>query len=158
MQIAQMTDAPKIQLIDHIGVDLWAAADAWKACYTQHMTGDGYGYFGGAGFAILQFVGPNGARPAEIARRLGISRQAVQQLIDSLEVDGVVTRHPDPEDGRAKIVRLTDKGAKAHWSGNIVKAEIEQRVLAELGAQRLDTLKAELSRVTEILSRHPSAD
>lgn len=147
-----MTDKPTVKLIDHIGVDLWTAAEAWKAAYTEAMVRTGHGFFEGAGYAVLQFVGPKGARPAEIARRLGVSRQAVQQLIDALEQDGIVTRDPDPEDRRAKIVRLTDVGAKAHWSGNIVKGEIEAKLIEALGGDRVDRLKADLTEVGKVLS------
>lgn len=150
-------DAP-IRLIDHIGVDLWSAADAWKAAYTDAMVDDGFGYFAGAGSAILQFLGPQGARPAKVAQRLGITRQAVQQLIDTLEADGIVERTPDPNDGRAKIVRLTAKGAEAHWRGNIAKAALEARVKKALGAEGLARLKSDLARVTQTLNeRHTSS-
>ena len=148
-----MTGKADIELIDHIGVDLWAAADAWKAAYTAAMVNAGHTAFGGAGFAILQFVGPHGARPAEIARKLGVSRQAVQQLIDTLEHDGIVTRVPDPEDGRAKIVRLTASGAEAHQLGNRVKARIEAALTEELGADTMVALKRDLARVTARLSQ-----
>ncbi len=153
-----MSDSNTIKLIDHIGVDLWAAADAWKAAYTKKMVNAGHSHFGGAGAAILPYIGPKGARPSSIAKRLGVTRQAVQQLIDALERDGVVTRDTDPEDGRAKIVRLTDLGARAHWSGNIVKAEIESGLVAELGAERIETLKAELSAVTALLKGKTEPD
>ena len=146
-----MTKRSNIKLIDHIGVDLWAAADAWKAAYTGAMVRAGYSHFAGSGAAILQFIGPSGARPADIARRLGVSRQAVQQMIDALEADGVVLRSPDPDDGRGKIVRLTDKGAEAHWRGNIEKAEIEGKLVNALGTARVQQLKADLARITDLL-------
>ncbi|MEL7459488.1 MAG: MarR family transcriptional regulator [Pseudomonadota bacterium] len=147
-----MTDRSDIKLIDHIGVDLWAAADAWKAHYTSAMVRAGYAHFATSGAAILQFIGPRGARPADLARQLGISRQAVQQLIDTLEIDGVVTRAPDPADGRGKIIRLTDKGTKAHWRGNIVKAKIESELTEAIGPEGLQRLKDDLARITAILA------
>lgn len=146
-----MTKRSDLKLIDHIGVDLWAAAGAWKAAYTSAMVLAGYPHFAGSGAAIVQFIGPRGARPADIARRLGVSRQAVQQMIDALEAGGVVVRAPDPDDGRGKILRLTDKGAEAHWRGNIEKAEIEAKLARALGAARLQQLKTDLARIADLL-------
>ncbi|MEL7025730.1 MAG: MarR family transcriptional regulator [Pseudomonadota bacterium] len=151
-----MTDTTDIELIDHIGVDLWAAAEAWKTLYTDVMVEQGYGFFGGAGFAILQFIGPSGARPADVARRMGISRQAVQQLVDALEYDGVVERVPDPEDRRGKRIKLTKIGADAHRAGNAVKRQIEDQLRDALGPGGLTALKAGLRQSCAELRGEPS--
>lgn len=146
-----MDEPSDITLIDHIGVDLWAAAEAWKACYARAMVARGYGFFGEAGFAVLQHVGPRGARPAAIARRLGVSRQAVHQLVETLEKEGVVTRLPDPDDRRARIVRLTALGARAHAEGNHVKRQIDLAVAEALGADGHARLAEALGAVAALL-------
>src|SRR6476620_2968160 len=47
-------------------------------------------------------------RPTEIAEQLQISKQSVHELLTHLEGQGYLTREPDPTDGRARIVRLTN--------------------------------------------------
>ncbi|WEK44060.1 MAG: MarR family transcriptional regulator [Candidatus Sphingomonas colombiensis] len=58
---------------------------------------------------ILHVLGGE-TRPADIARALRLSRQAVHSTIASLVEAGFFALAPDPADGRVKIVVLTDKG------------------------------------------------
>jgi DNA-binding MarR family transcriptional regulator len=47
---------------------------------------------------------------AQIARAMGLTRQAVQRLVDELEAHGVVRRLDHPESRRARPVQLTARG------------------------------------------------
>src|SRR6476646_93554 len=55
--------------------------------------------------AVLQFPGPDGVRPSVLADRAGISKQAMNQLLRSLEDCGYVERSDAPEDRRSRAVR-----------------------------------------------------
>src|SRR3954464_9088334 len=63
--------------------------------------------------AVLQYPGPDGCRPIELAERAGMSKQAMNQLLQSLERMGYVSRGPAEGRGRATIVHLTERGAAA---------------------------------------------
>src|SRR5947209_503496 len=63
--------------------------------------------------AVLQYPGPDGVRPSVLAERAGMSKQAMNQLLQSLERLGYVTREGAPEGGRARVVRLTQRGHTA---------------------------------------------
>src|SRR5581483_2703894 len=52
--------------------------------------------------AVLQFPGPDGCRPRELAERAGMSKQAMNQLLESMERLGYIPRSASPEDGRAR--------------------------------------------------------
>ncbi|WP_369264759.1 MarR family winged helix-turn-helix transcriptional regulator [Streptomyces sp. R35] len=51
-----------------------------------------------------------------------ITQPAITQLVSRLEREGLVERQPDPEDGRAVLVRVTPAGAQ------IVRTRYEDRV------------------------------
>src|SRR5690606_99105 len=51
-------------------------------------------------------------RAAELARVLGVSRQAIQQQINELERDQLVTQIPDPEDRRANRIVFSERGSE----------------------------------------------
>jgi hypothetical protein len=53
---------------------------------------------------LIPYIGPDGTRLSDLAQRVGISKQAVGQLVDELEALGVVARVADPADGRARLV------------------------------------------------------
>jgi len=62
--------------------------------------------------AVLQHIGPDGARIHEIARIHGVSRQATHATARELEQLGYVRRRPDPRDRRGGALALTERGAK----------------------------------------------
>ncbi len=131
-------------LPDHVGVDLWRAAIAWRDRFHSEMVARGHAWFGDARAAIAQHLDPRGMSQAALVERVGSTKQAVQQLLDALEADGIVRREPDPEDGRAKRVVYTDEGLAALKDGVAVKRAIEADYRAKLGAKRYDALVAAL--------------
>ena len=60
-------------------------------------------------FAIL---GDEGDRAADLAVRAGITRQSMGEVIRDLVDIGILEMVPDPNDGRAKIVRYTPEGKR----------------------------------------------
>jgi DNA-binding MarR family transcriptional regulator len=66
-----------------------------------------------AKMALFRYGGPDGRRPSDIAQTNGISKQTVNDLLGQLEGFGYLVREPDPEDGRGRIVRLTERGQAA---------------------------------------------
>src|SRR5450756_2546785 len=56
--------------------------------------------------AALQFPGPDGVRPGTLAERAGMSKQAMNQLLRSLEDLGYIIRSDAPDEGRARIIRF----------------------------------------------------
>ncbi|QLD10634.1 MarR family winged helix-turn-helix transcriptional regulator [Microbacterium oleivorans] len=53
---------------------------------------------------------PHELAPADLAADAMISSSAVAQRLNRLESLGLITRHPDPRDGRGKLVRLSAAG------------------------------------------------
>lgn len=59
---------------------------------------------------VLRFVGERESRATHLAARLGVSAPVLSRHIAELEDLGLVHRRPDPEDGRAQLVALTEAG------------------------------------------------
>ena len=91
--------------------------------------------------ALLPHLDLEGTRLVDLAARMGISKQAVGQLVDDLESMGVVERIPDPEDGRARRVRFTRRGFHALLQGLGVLEQLEQELAGVIGRQRVDRLR-----------------
>lgn len=51
---------------------------------------------------------------AQIARNMGLTRQAVQRVANEIEAEGFVRFAPNPDHQRAKLVLLTTKGQAAY--------------------------------------------
>ena len=99
--------------------------------------------------AVLQFPGPDGVRPGTLADRAGMSKQAMNQLLRSLEASGYVVRSDSKHDGRSSVVRFTKRGRAAYARIADILEEIEREWIAELGPRRFADLKAILTRVWE---------
>jgi DNA-binding MarR family transcriptional regulator len=99
--------------------------------------------------AVLQFPGPDGGRPGLLAERAGMSKQAMNQLLRSLEGIGYLARSDAPDEGRARIVRLTKRGHAAYAKIHEILQDIEREWSAELGPKQFRELKALLLRVWE---------
>lgn len=99
--------------------------------------------------AVLQYPGPDGVRPGVLAERAGTSKQAMNQLLKSLEGLGYLVRSDAPDEGRARVVHFTKRGRDAYARIHAVLREVEREWSAELGARRFAQLKELLLRVWE---------
>jgi DNA-binding MarR family transcriptional regulator len=99
--------------------------------------------------AVLQFPGPDGVRPTTLAERAGMSKQAINQLLRSLEGLGYIARSDAPGEGRARIIRFTKRGRAAYAKIHDLLRDIEREWTDELGPKDFAQLKALLFRVWE---------
>jgi len=99
--------------------------------------------------AVLQFPGPDGVRPGTLAERAGMSKQAMNRLLGSLEALGYVVRSDAPDEGRARVIRFTKRGRAAYSKIHDILRDIEREWSAELGPKDFAQLKELLSRVWE---------
>lgn len=106
------------------------------------------GKLGLAQARVMAELGP-GARPSEIARRQGVTKAAVGQLLAPLEKQGLVTRAADPSDRRAVIVRPTSRAERLYVVARRELNAIEAEWRKLLGARRFD----ELEKSLEMLDR-----
>ena len=97
--------------------------------------------------AVLQFPGPDGERPSVLAERAGMSKQAMNQLLGSLEELGYLNRANASEEQRSRIVKLTKRGRAAFSRIYRILAELENEWSAELGSAQFAQLKQILERV-----------
>ena len=96
-----------------------------------------------------------GIRLTALAERSGLTKQAVGEAVADLERLGYVERVPDPSDGRAKIIRLTERGGQVAAAAEEIFADIERRFAAEVGDERLVEFRDTLRRIF-LLTRAPA--
>jgi DNA-binding MarR family transcriptional regulator len=93
------------------------------------------------------------ARATEIAEAIGLTKQATGQIIDRMDELGYVQRVPDPSDGRAKVLQLTDRGQRAAQTLRSIADENEKKMLAALGQTRYRQLRAALGSLITATQR-----
>lgn len=90
---------------------------------------------------ILTNIADGVTRPAELARRLDISRQAVQQLLAGMQERGVIDLVPDPADARAKVIRYSPHGREIGKITMQALERIDEQIEARLGRKALNDLR-----------------
>lgn len=94
--------------------------------------------------AVIVHLGIHGSRPSELAARAGMSKQAMGKLVDELEQIGYVAKMPDPVDGRARLIRFTDRGLALLADSAAIVDGIWRDYAALIGTRRLKALRDEL--------------
>ena len=140
----------KISSEPRIGTLLRYPWQAVRLRIHQALVAAGFDDIQAAHLAVLQTPGPDGRRPTELAHAALTSKQAMNRLIQSLERLGYLERTAAHHDGRARIVRLTERGRQATAVIHKTAAKIERELAAELGPGRLDALKRELAELAEL--------
>jgi DNA-binding MarR family transcriptional regulator len=87
----------------------------------------------------------------DLARVLGVTQQAASKQVADLERRGLVRRRDDPEDGRARLVELSDAGRLAVEAASGSRRATADEVAAALGQERAAELLAGLAELSELL-------
>src|ERR1700755_781105 len=109
---------------------------------------------------VLQYPGPDGQRPSELADRVRISKQALNYLLGQMQDLGYLTREADSEDQRSKRVKLTARGRAVIQGIREIVAEVETEWETQLGAgsfAQLRDLLTQLRAITSTPPRRPAA-
>ncbi len=111
----------------------------------------GYDDLSPSHFVVFQHMRSDGIRSTELAEKAQMSKQAMGYLIAYLEEHNYVERIPDPTDGRARLVRLTESGwAVANVAYGVVE-EIEAEWEEYLGTERMQQLRSILRELIALL-------
>jgi DNA-binding MarR family transcriptional regulator len=89
----------------------------------------------------------DGLRSSELAHHLRIAPRSATEVIDALEVKGLVTRSPDPGDRRATRVSLTSRGAELSQEVRRARGVESERLFERLSATDRDHLARILRRL-----------
>ncbi|KQQ65214.1 MarR family winged helix-turn-helix transcriptional regulator [Microbacterium sp. Leaf320] len=81
------------------------------------------------------------ARLRDVTANMLISQPSVSRLIDRMVSRDLVSKCPDPEDGRGALIRVTDAGAKAFRSIATVHGRSIAERMSRLDDAELKTLR-----------------
>jgi DNA-binding MarR family transcriptional regulator len=127
---------------------LYAAADGFVSDLTARMEEAGYGDVRGAHGCVFGNIETAGMRLTELAERAGMTKQAVGEAVSDLERLGYAERVADPRDGRAKIIRLTERGSAAQRAGFAIIAQLEAEWAERFGVERVEQMRSLLIDLT----------
>ena len=106
---------PQDQLLFQVTNSLTQVARAYNAAADKLAAQFGLSQATAWPAVVIGRYGDTGIRPGALAETLGLDASSVVRVIDHLIEKGLVERHEDPNDRRAKILHLT-KGGKQRVS------------------------------------------
>ena len=134
-----------------IGALLRVPLEAVQRHMLERLHERGFTDFDTAYLNVFQYPGPQGARPGELAARLGISKQALNYLLGELERLGYLQRRPDPDDQRSKRIALTPRGVSAIGVIREAVGDVEAAWTQLLGRTRFAQLRELLVELNQLV-------
>jgi DNA-binding MarR family transcriptional regulator len=135
---------PRLPMIRLLGVGF----DYFQSELAERVAEAGYADLRPGHGCVFGNIDPeNGSRLTDLAERAMMTKQTVGEVTNDLVALGYVERVPDPEDGRAKIIRLTAKGREAHATATRLIDGLEADWADRFGEDRVAALRDLLEAV-----------
>src|SRR3954452_18064458 len=132
-----------------IGALLRGPWEAVQRRMLERLHDQGFADLDFAHLNVFQYPGPQGARPSELAARLGMTKQALNYLLGELQRLEYLQRQPDPDDLRSKRVALTQRGTSAIRVIRETVVEVETAWAQRLGPERFAQFRTVLLELND---------
>jgi DNA-binding MarR family transcriptional regulator len=100
-----------------------------------------------ARWVVLDAIEDSPSTVAQLARRRGIARQAVQRVADLLEGEGLAAYEPNPQHRRAKLLRPTTRGRKVLRAISVEQKAWADAMGAQIGEAKLRSLTKTIEQI-----------
>lgn len=136
---------------DNLGFLLAKACQRWNELLAEHCAAAGFPEVRPSfGSILVPLYEEDGLRMGEIARRARLSKQTMTTMVRLLERDGLVERRPDPQDGRAALVFLTDRAQAFRPIAEATLRDLARLARRRLGAATADAVSDALRQLAEL--------
>jgi len=116
----------------------------------EALAAEGFTDMPANGGFVLGLIQSGGSALSDVIADLGVSKQTASQLVDTLVVRGYLARSVDPDDRRRVLVTLTERGKAAADAVLVTVHDIDARLLAAVGAERLAHTKETLAALVDL--------
>lgn len=130
---------------DDLGFLLAKATQRWNELLQERFKAAGFAEVRPSyGSILVPLFEQDDLRLTDLARRARLSKQTMTTMVRLLERDGLVTRRPDPTDGRAALVSLTPHGRRLQPVATSILEELDRLARQNLSSKAVDELKRAL--------------
>ena len=136
---------------ENLGFLLAKASQRWNELLYERFVAAGFPDVRPSyGSILLPLFEEDGLRMGELAARARLSKQTMTTMVRLLERDGLVERRPDPSDGRASLVFLTERSRSFHSVANAALGELDRLVVGTLSTRGRDEAQAALRKLADL--------
>ena len=146
---ARLDPAPATR--ENLGFLLAKASQRWNELLYERFVARGYPDVRPAyGSILVPLFEEDALRMGELGRRARLAKQTMTTMVRLLERDGLVSREPDPRDGRASLVSLTRRARRFRPVAEEVLRELDGLVRSRLGEDERTALNRALKEVIDL--------
>lgn len=110
--------------------------DGLQAC----LQAKGWGHVSRPQSMVMSNVLSGVKRPSDIARNVGVSRQAMHSTLNQMVEMGMLELKDDPEDGRSKIVAVTAMGQRMRKDADAAVDALTEELVRRIGKTNVANL------------------
>lgn len=130
-----------------LGNLLGAAAHRLSGELTLALAAAGFGDLRAAHAPIFQVIDASGTRASVLAERAHLSKQSMGEQLQYLLARGYVSSSGDPDDGRARIIELTEQGWAAIAAAEAVIDSFDEWLVHTVGQPEVADLRSGLELI-----------
>lgn len=120
------------------------------------MAARGYGDFKMGSLALLANLTEEGITNNELAKKAGISKQAMSKVVKGLEENGYIHTRPHESDARSSVIFLDERGKQLFIDLNEVMNTVRARMDEVVGEERIEGMIDVLYELLEVLEKDGS--
>lgn len=147
--VKQGTDGPEEGFF--LGALVAIVSDGMRKYAEAGFRSAGYTDLRPAHYPVFAYLSAEGDRVSDLAKRAGMTKQAMGYLVEYLETQGYLERGPHPTDRRAQLVQRTARGWEVNRLARRLAGEVQAAWARELGAERMQQLVATLRDLAELI-------
>jgi DNA-binding MarR family transcriptional regulator len=133
-----------------LAAQLRMASEACHEMVFTRLRASGFGDLRQSHYDLFRFPGPQGRTPTEIASHVGLSKQALNPLLNELETMGYMKREANPSDARSRTVTLTRRGLRLVAAIKGALEELEQAAETAIGSKGYRTMLDAAAQVRDV--------
>nr|WP_133710268.1 MarR family transcriptional regulator [Rhizobium sp. BK313] len=130
-----------------LGLLLRLAHQHWTQAVEAALDEAGFGDIRPPHANVFTFARPEGIQVSELTKLAHVRKQTMTQAVEELERLGYVERRPDPNDRRARLVFLTERGKGVRPIAMATGRLVDERWAEIAGSEEIEQIKHALQRL-----------
>lgn len=132
---------------NNLGRLLNITTEYFDECVIKHLAESGLPHIRLSHLSLMRNLdAASGTRSIDLAKRAGITKQAMSEMVAYCEKIGLIHRIPDPTDARARIVLFTEAGLKWLESLKLAIKKAENEMIEILGKEQTMMIQQTLQK------------
>ncbi len=104
------------------------------------------------GFTLLSIDPKTGTPSTALGPKMGMEATSLSRILKSMEEKGLITRRPNPKDGRGVLIYLTDFGLEKREDSKEVVLQFNNAVKAEVSQDKIDNFFEVIEKINHLIA------